>query len=35
MAGTNPTPSIEAFLDFLCDEMVLRAKVKTAAPANP
>jgi len=32
MAGVNPTPQVEAFLDFLCGEMVRRAKVKAERP---
>ncbi len=28
MAGVNPPPQVEAFLDFLCDEMLRRAKAE-------
>jgi hypothetical protein len=34
MAGINPAQQIETFLDFLCDEMLRRAKVKAERPSN-
>jgi len=34
MAGINPPQQIEVFLDFLCDEMVRRAKVNAERPSN-
>jgi len=34
MAGVDPPPQVEAFLDFRCDEMLRRAKVKCDRPVN-
>ena len=35
MAVINPPQQIEVFLDFLCDEMLQRAKVKAGRAVKP